>query len=210
MRSSLILISSLALCGCKFITDAEFGAAMGTGDTSTDESTAPACTITSPAANASLGFDLFTFVGTATDPEDGDLGPEDVDWSSDVDGVLGTGLSLSNVSLTDGAHVITCTATNSGALTGTASVSVISRSPYVEITSPADPTTVGVNERVSLVGEGMDLEDGGLALTWDSNIDGSISNPTQFRPTAGVHTITATATDSASNVATRAFTLTAQ
>lgn len=46
--------------------------------------------------------------GTATDPELGNVSAS-IAWSSDVDGALGTGASISSVPLSAGPHVITAT-----------------------------------------------------------------------------------------------------
>ena len=51
--------------------------------------------------------------GSAYDLEDGTLGDAAFDWSSSIDGVLGTGASLNTAELTTGHHVITLVATDS-------------------------------------------------------------------------------------------------
>ena len=63
-------------------------------------------------------------VGIASDVEDGDLTGASLVWTSSLDGALGTGQSLSDVSLTDGSHVIALTATDSAAATGTDTIIV--------------------------------------------------------------------------------------
>ena len=83
------------------------------GDT-TPINASPTVEITSP-------LDLWTYMEgepvelgcQATDEEDGDLDEEAVEWRSDIDGLLGTGLSLTVDDLSVGVHTITVTATDS-------------------------------------------------------------------------------------------------
>ncbi|NUQ73881.1 MAG: hypothetical protein HUU21_10015 [Polyangiaceae bacterium] len=63
------------------------------------------------------------FIGVATDAEDGDLGGGSLVWTSNVSGVIGTGLQF-NAPLPAGTHVITLTATDSDKNTGTDSLTL--------------------------------------------------------------------------------------
>ena len=54
-----------------------------------------------------------TLMGTAGDAEDGDLSGS-ISWSSNLDGGLGTGASVTTSSLSVGVHVITASVTDSG------------------------------------------------------------------------------------------------
>jgi hypothetical protein len=84
---------------------------------------APAVGITNPVSGARFDSDVFiSFAGTATDLEDGNLA-SDLIWTSSKDGQIGTGGSFSAV-LSDGIHTITANVTDSGGLTGSASVQV--------------------------------------------------------------------------------------
>lgn len=79
--------------------------------------TAPAVTITEPADGSEfLVSETLELAATADDAEDGDLSAS-VEWSSDLDGALGTGASIS-VSLSEGTHVVTASATDGEGLTG--------------------------------------------------------------------------------------------
>lgn len=84
---------------------------------------APTVTITSPAGNIAVteGTTIVA-TATATDPVDGDLSAE-VEWTSSVDGALGTGASIQIVTggWTEGNRTITATATNAAELDGSAS-----------------------------------------------------------------------------------------
>jgi len=92
----------------------------------------PTTTISQPANNASFSVtDTISFSGSATDPEDGTLSGSALVWSSQRDGPLGTGASIS-VSLTPGAHQITLTATDSGSAIGSATIAVtVTQAPLV-------------------------------------------------------------------------------
>lgn len=86
--------------------------------------TAPGVSITSPADNASfiLGASI-TFAGSASDTEDG-LISSSLAWVSSLDGAIGNGETFATSSLTAGTHIITASATDSGGLTGSASITV--------------------------------------------------------------------------------------
>lgn len=57
-----------------------------------------------------------SFVGSATDAEDGPLSGASLRWESNLDGPLGTGSPLTAASLSVGEHTVTLTATDSGGL----------------------------------------------------------------------------------------------
>ncbi len=85
--------------------------------------TAPTVTITAPADGHTVteGTSI-NFTGSATDTEDGDLSGS-INWSSSIDGALGTGASI-NAVLTIGVHTVTASATDSGSLSGTDTITV--------------------------------------------------------------------------------------
>jgi VCBS repeat-containing protein len=114
----------------------------------------PTVTITSPADGAEFPSGApIDFAGTATDREDGDLAGQLV-WTSDVDGPIGAGGSFSTI-LSDGAHLITASVTDSGGKTGADTVSVTVVAPLsidaVEIAEPADPGAVPRYAKVELL-----------------------------------------------------------
>lgn len=85
----------------------------------------PSASITSPPDGSSfVSGTSITFMGSGTDAEDGELSGSDLTWTSDVDGTLGTGTSLTSSALQVGAHTITLTATDSRDATGTATISI--------------------------------------------------------------------------------------
>ena len=97
--------------------------------------TAPSVSISSPGDGSSFDEgDSISFVGTASDSEDGDL-TANLSWSSDLDGNLGTGGSFSLSGLSVGTHTVTASVIDSGGLSGSDSVTVT-------VDPAAGPTTV--------------------------------------------------------------------
>jgi hypothetical protein len=90
-----------------------------------DSNQAPAPFISSPTDGTQIDGGLgLNLSGSASDAEDGALGPGALSWSSDLDGPLGTGtlLSLAAGTLRIGEHTITLTAEDSGGLTASTSI----------------------------------------------------------------------------------------
>lgn len=86
---------------------------------------APVAQIASPAPGALYRQgEAVPLSGSATDAEDGTLPGSALSWSSDRDGVLGTGPTLAMSTLSRGAQVITLTATDRYGRTGTATVNI--------------------------------------------------------------------------------------
>ena len=94
------------------------------------ENRSPAVTIQSPSDGAQLTEgQAVTLAGSASDPEDGDLGAA-IAWSSSLNGALGTGANL-RVELSEGDHTITASVTDSRGHTATISVGVSVHVPPV-------------------------------------------------------------------------------
>lgn len=91
--------------------------------------TAPTVTIIKPVSGStfktSLGID---FQGTATDAEQGDLSSI-IQWTSSLNGTIGTGASLNKVLNIAGTHTITATVTDNGGLSASATTSIIVKAP---------------------------------------------------------------------------------
>jgi hypothetical protein len=84
----------------------------------------PTVTITAPADGTAVALGApVTLSGVASDPEEGDLSRAIV-WSSDRDGVLGQGASLSVSRLSIGTHVIAAKVTDASGATAMASTSL--------------------------------------------------------------------------------------
>lgn len=143
-----------------------------------------------------------SFVGWAFDETDGDLTSSMV-WTSDIDGVIGFGGSFST-SLSEGEHLITAAATDSGGFTVKAQVEisvVTNATPEVTIISPLDRSIYAFNRPIKFFGEALDFEDGDISnqILWLSPIDGQIGIGREFQLVGlnpGIHEITASATDS--------------
>ncbi len=92
----------------------------------------PTISIDAPAdGSVFTAVEQIIFIGTANDIEDGDIGGS-IAWSSDLDGQLGVGSSVTAGLLTEGMHVVTATVSDSGNLSATASISVrVNNSPPV-------------------------------------------------------------------------------
>lgn len=175
-----------------------------------------------PASGARLIAGIETVLrGSATDRESGRLSGEQLVWSSDRDGRLGSG-ELATTALSEGTHAITLTATDAGGDSASASVTVAvleratgNAPPSVRIETPADYTGMADFDCLLLTARASDPEDGpltGAALTWtDSYVDATGATVTRPLPATGetvelcspatagrdtVHTITVTATDS--------------
>src|SRR5439155_11650914 len=156
--------------------------------------------ITAPADNTEVLFAKpTTFTATASDTIDDDLGAT-IRWTSDRDGALGTGASLSARSLSIGAHIITAAATNSGTLTGSAQIHLnVASGPQIVVLGPPDMTVAGSGDSLTFSAIAFDFEDGDLSsrLTWTSTRDGVLGTGASLTTSAlsrGVHTITASAT----------------
>ncbi len=86
--------------------------------------TAPTVSITAP-ANGSIFTpgQSINFTGTASDAEDGDL-TDNIQWSSDLDGNIGSGGSINISTLSAGTHVITASVADSDGSSDSDNISV--------------------------------------------------------------------------------------
>jgi hypothetical protein len=163
----------------------------------------PMVAITEPADGTTVfaGRSL-TFRGIAADATDGDLGAALV-WTSDRDGPLGTGASVTPGALGIGLHTVTALATDRGGLTAAAQVTVLVRPPNVppalRLVAPAGDAPVLAGRPVLLFARATDAEDGdlGAAITWSSSRDGALGNGASRSVvlSQGTHTLTAAVTD---------------
>jgi hypothetical protein len=161
----------------------------------------PIVTITAPPDGTTVNEGTAaTLTGTASDPEQGDL-TSSIVWSSDVDGALGTGASVSPT-LSPGPHVIMAQVTDGGGLSDQIAIGItVNATPTVAISAPAHGSNFAEGESVALVGTASDFEDGDVTsvLTWSSDLDGDLGTGGSLvsNLSLGLHTITAEATDSA-------------
>ena len=149
--------------------------------------TSPEVTISSPStgANFTVG-DSINFIGTANDNEDGDL-TANLSWSSDLDGVIGSGGSFSTSGLSLGTHTITGSVTDAGSFPGSDVVTITvaaNTAPEVTITNPADGASFLVGTSIDFAGTAADAQEGDLTpgLSWSSDLDGAIGSGASSRP----------------------------
>lgn len=97
--------------------------------------TPPTVAITAP-ANSSIYAqgNTVTFTGTATD--DGGVLTHSLEWSSSLQGGIGTGGSFTRSDLVVGSHTITASVVDSGGLTGSSSRSITVNGPITLTTRP--------------------------------------------------------------------------
>ena len=180
--------------------------------------TPPTVTISQPKDGTTVtAGTAITFKGSASDTEDGTL-TTSLRWTSSRDGQIGTGASFSKV-LSAGTHTITASVTDSGGLTGTATISVTVGSatntpPTVAIARPRNGQTFDAGTAISFSGSASDAEDGTLTanLAWTSSLEGWIGAGGSFFTvlSEGTHTITAAVTDSGGLRASASITITVQ
>ncbi|AOE49532.1 S8 family serine peptidase [Kangiella sediminilitoris] len=157
----------------------------------------PAVTISSPTGGSTFTEgDLVTFAGSANDAEDGDV-TNTLVWSSDIQGNLGTGSSVSTSALSVGTHVVTATATDSASATGTAQVSVtVNPAPVNE--APVADFSFNVNNLDVVFSDASGDTDGSVvAWDWDfgDGMNSSLANPSHTYNAAGTYTVSLTVTD---------------
>ncbi|MEO8456239.1 MAG: S8/S53 family peptidase [Chloroflexota bacterium] len=159
-------------------------------------------------SNESLRFSAYVFDAEETIPF-----PQDqIVWSSNIDGVIGTGDTI-NSALSQGENTVTITATDSKGTSTSQSITLHIQSgagvPTVGIDNPHEGDSFGGGQQITFQGHGFDTEDGtlsGNSLQWYDNIDGYLGSGTQItavlsgNPTCNnpywPHTITLHAIDS--------------
>ena len=95
----------------------------GDGNGGVDGDAAPSVSISAPADGATFASGAtISFSGSANDAEDGDL-TADLEWTSDLDGAIGTGGDVS-ATLSDGTHAVAASVTDSAGQSASASVTV--------------------------------------------------------------------------------------
>src|SRR2546430_17693473 len=119
-------------------------------------------TTLSRSATAAAGSPIM-FQATALDGIDGTLTAR-IQWVSDLNGMIGTGGSITTSTLARGTHVITAQVADSSGLTGSAFVIVTitpgstanNRAPPVTIAAPASGAQIPVGSAVTFTGSAID------------------------------------------------------
>jgi len=166
--------------------------------------TAPGVVITAPADGATVVVgDAVELAASASDAEDGDLSAA-IAWSSSLAGPLGGGASLTLTDFAAGVHLVSAAVTDAGGLGASAAVTVTvalpNTAPGVEIVWPPDGTTLIADRPVEFAASASDVEDGDLsaAIAWSSSLAGPLGGGAVLQLTglaAGLHVVTAAATD---------------
>ncbi len=139
------------------------------------------------------------FSATATDPDDGDISDQ-IRWYSDGQ-LIGIGADFPFASLSAGTHFILAQANDSFGNWGADSITVhISDVPIISISSPNGGVFFEAGEAIffqgSATGQGGNLS---ASIKWTDNLNGNLFTGASFSRTnlsPGLHTVTATVTDS--------------
>lgn len=195
-------------------TDATSAVDSAAGGDSAVANQPPQVTILSPPASRSFarGETIF-FECYAVDPETGAIADADIVWT-DGNTRLGIGANVQNALDAVGDHVVTCSATDPGGQSASASVTitiVANQAPQVTIQAPDDGSYFLASDAIVFAGAAIDPEDGvlsGSAVRW---LDGSSqiglgSDVTTALP-LGDHVITLQATDSAGALGSATITI---
>jgi serine protease len=193
------------------VTD-PFGA-VGTNTANvTITNTPPSVNIVTPPVNSTFyETQTIKFSATVFDPDEDPFPAGGIKWESDIGGVLGYG-TIVRISLPQGTHHVTVTASDDNGLTTTKSITVVVQSgagiPTAHITAPADGAFLGAGSN-HFSGNASDPEDGslhGTSLEWRSDVDGflgygeeldaNLTGATNCQQGVQDHVITLTAIDS--------------
>jgi hypothetical protein len=167
---------------------------------------APVVTILSPGSGTSVtAGQSITLIASASDTEDGNISHA-IAWTSDRDGSIGSGGTVTTSGLTIGSHTITASVTDSGGRPATASIAItvnpvaVNTAPAVTIATPVSGATFVRGSSITFTGSAIDAQDGNISsgLTWSSDLDGLIGSGGSFSTTAlrgGRHVITASISD---------------
>lgn len=155
--------------------------------------------------------DSVTFVGDATDIEDGVI-TANINWTSSLDGVIGTGAQLIKV-LSVGNHTITASVTDSAGVTVSESIVLsINGLPQLNLLAPLSGGSYQEGDSITFSGSASDAEDGILDanINWNSNLQGNIGSGAQFIAllNPGTHIVTVSVSDSTGMMVEKTLTLT--
>ncbi len=164
----------------------------------------PSVTISSPQTGDRFDTGTsITFTGSATDPEDGALGDSALTWQSSINGMLGTGSSITATDLSYGQHIITLSSVDSRGASSTATINLrLNNLPSVNLLYPLNNDHYTPGALVGFETTTSDPEDGFIpdsSIVWTSSIDGQVATGSDTGSSSlsyGSHTLTCTVTDS--------------
>jgi subtilisin len=112
----------------------------------------PVVTITAPTATSFTSGTAISFVGSATDTQDGTRTASLV-WTSSINGQIGTNGTFTTNALSAGTHTITATATDTAGATGykTITITVVSAPPPTLSVAVGTDKTTYVNRNVAII-----------------------------------------------------------
>ena len=153
--------------------------------------TPPVVVITSPSNGATFTAGTsVSFAGSATDAEDGPLGAQ-LQWTSSINGFIGSGTSFPTSALSVGTHTITARVVDSSELPGEAtialtinSVASISLSAVgykVKGVRAADLSWSGATSSVHILRNGVQITTGAPSGTYTDNIGGKGAGSFTYR-----------------------------
>ncbi|MBF0377710.1 MAG: hypothetical protein HQK72_09535 [Desulfamplus sp.] len=170
---------------------------VGDSSTSTAE---PTVSITAPSGDLIFNVgETITFTGTAKDYKANAIADSSLLWSSNIDGAMGTGGTITSTILSKGQHTITLTATDTKGKSGSAfiiiTVGSASSSPVVKITSPAtadssastttpNSYSVKAGDMINFTGSATDYDGTvitGENLEWVSSKNGKLFTGNEFK-----------------------------
>jgi Flp pilus assembly protein TadG len=169
--------------------------------------TPPTVNITAPVTSGATfdGWegDCINFAGTANDAEDGAL--TNINWNSNIDGAIGTGNSFTKCTLALGTHTISAQATDSGGMTGQATITVVIHQktpPVLVVTSPANGAIFNVGQTIDFNASATNYlgQDISAQITWNDSLNGLLYTGGSFSSaglSTGSHTLTVSVTDPA-------------
>ncbi len=187
------------------------GGSDGGTDAGGSTNLAPICRISRPSSGQKLiAGTSVQLRGSCSDPESGALS-SGLQWSSNLDGALGSGAQRSVPSLSAGTHILKLCATDpqDSTLKGCASVTVmvgLPPPPTASITSVtqnnSDTQPFSTDTPIDFAGAGSGQ---GVTLSWLDSIAGAFGNgsgPALDAPELGKHRVTLTVRDNAGQSAT--------
>jgi len=171
----------------------------------------PSVTVVSPNGGEQVAGSTLTVSWTANDADNDPLvatvlysNDDGLTWNVIADGVTGNSVEVDTVELPGGVQAYIQVLVSDGIHTGSdesdASFSVPNRQPTLEITGPADGSTLPSDATLTLEADGYDIEIGSLdeEIRWTSDVDGALGTGAILRLTGltpATHTISASVDD---------------